>query len=62
MLNRPNYARWGSLYLHRLQEMTTAEQMVLENGALSIRRTSKPYSRCAIDLTLEQTVKMLRHP
>ena len=56
VLNRPNYTRWGSLFLHRLQEMTTAEQLVLENGALSIRRTSKPYSRCAIDLTLEQTV------
>ena len=29
---------------------------VLEKGALTIRRTSKSFSRAAVDLTLEQTV------
>ena len=29
---------------------------MLENGALSMRRTVKPFSRTAVDLTLEQTV------
>ena len=29
---------------------------ILEAGAMSIRRTKKSYSRCAVDLSLEQTV------
>ena len=29
---------------------------ILEAGAMSIRRTNKSYSRCAVDLSLEQTV------
>jgi hypothetical protein len=55
-LNRPNYARWGSLFLTKLQKMPAAARKTLEAGAFSTRRTNKSYSRCPIDLTLEQTV------
>ena len=55
-LNRPHYARWGTLFLHKLREMKPEAYKTLEAGAMSIRRTSKQYSRSAIDLTLEQTV------
>ena len=55
-LNRPNYARWGSLYLQKLQSMNIKAYNLLNAGAFSVRRSTKSYSRCAIDLTLEQTV------
>lgn len=55
-LNRPNYARWGSFFLDKLDKMPHAARKVLEEGAFSTRRTSKSYSRSPIDLTLEQTV------
>ena len=55
-LNRPNYARWGSLFLDKLEKMPDAARKVLEAGAFSTRRTSKSYSRSPIDMTLEQTV------
>ena len=55
-LNRPNYARWGTLFLHKLKSADPELREVLENGAFSIRRTKKNYSRSAVDLSLEQTV------
>ena len=55
-LNRPNYARSGSLFLHKLQQMNPKAREILEAGAMSIRRTKKSYARSAIDLCLEQTV------
>ena len=55
-LNRPNYARWGSLYLQKLQSINIKAYNILDAGAFSVRRSTKSYSRCAIDLTLEQTV------
>ena len=55
-LNRPNYARWGSYFLERLKHMDPAALDILKAGAFSTRRTKKAYSRCPIDLTLEQTV------
>ena len=55
-LNWPNYARGGSLFLHKLQQMDPIAHAILEAGAMSIRRTKKSYSRCAVDLSLEQTV------
>ena len=55
-LNCPNYARWGSLFLHKLQQMNPKAREILEAGAMSIRRTKKSYARSAIDLCLEQTV------
>ena len=55
-LNHPNYARWGSLFLLKLQQMKPKAREILEAGAMSIRRTKKSYARSAIDLCLEQTV------
>ena len=55
-LNRPNYARWGTLFLHKLKNMDQKAREILEAGAMSIRRTKKSYARCPVDLTLEQTV------
>lgn len=60
-LNRPNYSRWGSLFLHKLQQMDPRAREILEAGAMSIRRTKKSYARSAVDLTLEQTVKDMLH-
>ena len=57
--HRPNYARWMVRYCLNLQNMDTTHagiRATFENGALSIRRTAKSFSRCAVDLTLEQTV------
>ena len=51
--NRPNYARWGTLLLQKLK---SAHTRFVENGAFSIRRTKKNYSRSAVDLSFEQTV------
>ena len=55
-LNRPNYSRWGMLFLHKLKTAHPRLKEILENGAFSIRRTKTDYSRSAIDLSLEQTV------
>ena len=55
-LNRPNYARWGTLFLKKLETAAPKVKEILDMGAFSIRRTSKEYSRSAVDLSLEQTV------
>lgn len=55
-LNRPNYARWGVLFLYQLMKAAPQSRMVLQSGAFSIRRTRKNFARSAIDLTLEQTM------
>ncbi len=55
-LNRPNYSRWGSLFLHKLQHMDPRARDILKAGAMSVRRTKKSYARSAVDITLEQTV------
>ena len=54
--NRPNYARWGSLFLHKLQQMNPKAREILEAGAMSIRRTKKSYARSAIDLGTYQVL------
>ena len=57
--HRPNYARWMVRYSLNLQNMDTTHagiRATFENGALSMRRTVKSFSHCAVDLTLEQTV------
>ncbi len=57
--NRPNYARWMVRYHLNLVNMDKTHpgvQRVLENGALSVRRTKKTFSRTPVDMTLEQTV------
>ena len=55
-LNRPNYGRWGVLFLEKLKSADPKVRTVLEKGAFSIRQTSKDFSRTAVDLSLEQTV------
>lgn len=57
--NRPNYARWMVRYYHNLMNMDSTHPGVrnmLEQGALSVRRTNKTFSRTQVDITLEQTV------
>ena len=54
-----NYARWMTRYYLNLLNMKHTHEgihAVFERGALSIRCTSKSFSCCAIDLTLQQTV------
>ena len=55
-LHHPNYARWGTLFLQKLQDADPHLRKILEEGAFSIRRTPKHYSISAIDLSLEQSV------
>ncbi|KAK4309970.1 hypothetical protein Pmani_018437 [Petrolisthes manimaculis] len=55
-LNRPNYARWGTLFLQQLRSADPQLHKILADGAFSIRRTTKQYSRSAVDISLEQTV------
>lgn len=57
--HRPNYARWITRYHLNLLNMELTHpgiRQVFDAGALSIRRTSKSFSRSAVDLTLEQTI------
>ena len=37
-LNRPNYARWGSLFLSKLRQMDGSAREILDAGAFSIRQ------------------------
>ena len=55
-LHRPNYARWGTLSLQKLQGADPRLRAILEKGAFSVRRTKKNYSRSAVDLSLKQSV------
>ena len=57
--NRPNYSRWMVRYylnLLNVDESHPGVREMLEKGAFSVKRTAKPFSRAAIDMTLEQTV------
>lgn len=57
--SRPNYARYMTKYHLNLLNMDKTHpgvRHILEQGALSIRRTSKSFSRTPVDQTLEQTV------
>ena len=57
--NRPNYARWMVRYHMNLMNVDKTHpgvKQMLEDGALSIRRTNKSFSRAAVDITQEQTV------
>ncbi|ESO88713.1 hypothetical protein LOTGIDRAFT_165497 [Lottia gigantea] len=55
-LNRLNYARWGTLFLQKLKSCDPKLIEILEKSAFSVRRTTKDYSRSAVDLSLEQSV------
>ena len=57
--NRPNYARWMICYHLNLLNIDTSHpglRQVLENGALAIKRTNRPFSRTGVDMTLEQSI------
>ncbi len=57
--NRPNYARWMVKYhlnLLNIDKTHPGLRYILEHGAMSVKRTLKPFSRAAVDLALEQTV------
>ena len=38
-LNRPNYARWGSLFLNKFSSMDSQALKILKDGAFRLRRT-----------------------
>lgn len=58
--NAINYSRWLLWYLNKLLSLcpqTHPEVFEsLKNGYIGIKRTDKPFSRIAVDLTLEQTI------
>ena len=55
-LNRPNYARYTSLLIQKLRNAPSDCVKILKNGAFSVRRTDKNYSRSPVDLVLEQSI------
>ena len=58
VVNRPNYARWGTLFLQKLRSADDRFMEILEKGAFSIQCTKMNFSRSAIVLSLEQTANL----
>ena len=57
--NHQNYARWLTIYHDNLMKLDETHPAVFEEfqkGGFGLKRTSKPFSRIPIDLTLEQTI------
>ena len=57
--NHQNYLRWLTVYHDKLLKLKNSHPNIYEefkNGCFSLKRTSKPFSRIPINLTLEQTV------
>ena len=57
--NYHNYARWMSLHSLELVGLEKEKPVVahlLKNGAFSVNRTGKPFSRVGVDMALEQTI------
>lgn len=57
--NHQNYARWLTKNIDDLINIDQTHpglREYFENGALSVRRTTKNFSRSPVDLTLEQTI------
>ena len=57
--NHPNYARWLVKYHDSLLKLEKSHPNVYQEfkqGCFAIKRTTKPFSRIPIDLTLEQTI------
>lgn len=58
-MNHHNYARYMSIYWDKLINIESTHPGLLDDcqkAFLGIRRTTKPFSRIPIDLTLEQTI------
>lgn len=53
---RPNYSKWVVKYVLTLIDARPCFRERLANGVLSIRRTTKHFSRTEVDLTIEQTI------
>lgn len=57
--NHPNYARYMVRY-HlnplNIEETHPGGHQMLLSGGVSVRRTSKPFTRTPVDLVLEQTI------
>lgn len=59
IFNHQNYARWLTKNIDDLVNIDQSHpglREYFENGALSVRRTSKNFCRSPVDLTLEQTI------
>lgn len=57
--NQPNYSRWLVYYINQLQHLDDTHpglRAEVVKGSFGIRRTTKPFSRIPVDLTLEQTI------
>ena len=57
--SRVNYSRWMTKYqlnLLNVDETHPGLGELLENGAFTVRRSGNHFSRCPVDLALEQTV------
>lgn len=57
-MDHPNYARWMTKYqlnLLNTDETHPGLRDILEAGGLAVRRTDHSFSRCPVDLMLEQT-------
>ena len=57
--NHVNYSRWLSKFqldLLNIDDTHPGLRDILEDGVFSVRRTPHQFSRCPVDLTLEQTV------
>ena len=58
-MDHPNYARWMAkyqLYLLNMDETHPGLRDILKAGGFAVRRTDHSFSRCPVDLTLEQMV------
>ena len=51
-----NYARWIAQYKLNLINANVKVKSYLGQSGLSVQRTNKSFSRCLVDITLEQTV------
>ena len=54
-----NYSGWLIMYHDNLLKLKNSHPDIYEefkNGCFSLKKTSKPFSRIPIDLTLEQTI------
>ena len=59
--NHQNYSCWLAVYHDKLLKLKDSHPDIHEefkNGCFSLKRTSKPFSRISIDLTLEQTINV----
>ena len=57
--NHVNYSRWLTKFqldLLNVENSHPGLRETLDSGAFSVRRTEHPFSRCPVDLTLEQTI------